>query len=59
MTDIEAAWDFRDPYIWMQKTARSALPPLIITAAISGGGHGKRRGRLPIRAVTTTERPAK
>lgn len=41
MTDIEAAWDFRDPYVWMRKTARSGLPPLIITAAISGGGHGK------------------
>ena len=41
MADIEATWDFRDPYVWMQKTARSALPPLIITAAISGGGHGK------------------
>ena len=41
MGEIEATWDFRDPYLWMRKTARSSLPPLIITAAISGGGHGK------------------
>ncbi|MDE0710307.1 MAG: 3-keto-5-aminohexanoate cleavage protein, partial [bacterium] len=41
MSEIEATWDFRDPYLWMRKTARSAMPPLIITAAISGGGHGK------------------
>lgn len=41
MSEIEATWDYRDPYEWMGKVARSNLPPLIITAAITGGGHGK------------------
>jgi len=29
-------WDYRDPYAWMQKV-REGLPPLIISAAITGG----------------------
>jgi len=33
-------WDYRDPYAWMEKV-RKGLPPLIISAAITGGVHGK------------------
>lgn len=39
MTD--PLWDFKDPYAWMQRTARSTMPPLIICCAISGGIQGK------------------
>ncbi len=39
--DVEAAWDYRNSYLWMEKVARSQLPPAIITCAITGGGHGK------------------
>ena len=34
-------WDFKDPYAWMQRTARSAMPPLIVCCAISGGIQGQ------------------
>ena len=33
-------WDYRDPYAWMQKV-REGMPPLIISAAITGGVQGK------------------
>lgn len=39
MTD--AIWDYKDPYAWMQRTARASLPPLIVCCAISGGIQGK------------------
>jgi len=38
---IDALWDFKNPYEWMERTARSRLPPLIICCAISGGIQGK------------------
>jgi 3-keto-5-aminohexanoate cleavage enzyme len=34
-------WDFKNPYEWMERTARSNLPPLIVCCAISGGIQGK------------------
>jgi 3-keto-5-aminohexanoate cleavage enzyme len=34
-------WDYTNPYEWMARTRKSALPPLIIACAISGGMHGK------------------
>ncbi len=37
----DAIWDFKDPYAWMERTARSTMPPLIICCAISGGVQGK------------------
>lgn len=33
-------WDFSSPYAWMEQV-RKGLPPLIISAAITGGVHGK------------------
>jgi 3-keto-5-aminohexanoate cleavage enzyme len=36
-----ALWDFKDPYAWMQHTARSTMPPLIVCCAISGGIQGQ------------------
>ena len=32
-------WDYRDPYAWMERTAK--FPPLMITCAVDGGIHGK------------------
>jgi 3-keto-5-aminohexanoate cleavage enzyme len=40
-TMSDALWDFKDPHAWMQRTARSAMPPLIVCCAISGGIQGK------------------
>lgn len=37
----EGVLDYRNPYEWSRLTASSDLPPLIITAAITGGVHGK------------------
>lgn len=37
----EGVFDYRNPYEWSRLTASSDLPPLIITAAITGGVHGK------------------
>jgi 3-keto-5-aminohexanoate cleavage enzyme len=34
-------WDYRDPYQWMDRTRRSAFPPMMITCAITGGVQGK------------------
>ncbi|MCG8615867.1 MAG: 3-keto-5-aminohexanoate cleavage protein [Desulfobacterales bacterium] len=34
-------FDYRNPYQWMQKTASSSLPPLVICVAITGGVQGK------------------
>ena len=34
-----AAWDFANPYEWMEHTSR--MPPLVITVAVNGGIHGK------------------
>lgn len=34
-------WDFKDPYAWMERTARATMPPLIICCAISGGIQGR------------------
>ena len=34
-------WDFRNPYEWMQRVRASALPPVIITCAITGGIQSK------------------
>lgn len=38
---VDASWDFKDPYTWMERTARAAMPPLIVCCAISGGIQGK------------------
>ncbi len=35
------AWDFHNPYEWLERVRKSSFPPLIICAAISGGVHGK------------------
>ncbi len=34
-------WDYRNPYLWMDRVARSAFPPMIITCAVTGGVQGK------------------
>jgi 3-keto-5-aminohexanoate cleavage enzyme len=34
-------WDYRDSEMWLRGVAKRELPPLIITAAITGGVHGK------------------
>lgn len=34
-------WDYRNPYLWMDRVIRSAFPPMIITCAITGGVQGK------------------
>ncbi len=36
-----AIWDFKNPYEWMERAARSTFPPLIVCCAISGGIQGK------------------
>lgn len=33
-------WEYRNPYVWMEKI-RTGLPPLIVSCAITGGVHGK------------------
>lgn len=37
----EGILDYRNPHQWSNLVAASAMPPLIITAAITGGVHGK------------------
>jgi 3-keto-5-aminohexanoate cleavage enzyme len=37
----DGVFDYRNPHEWSRLTASSDLPPLIITAAITGGVHGK------------------
>lgn len=37
----EAIWDYKNPYIWMEKARKSEFPPLMISAALTGGIHGK------------------
>lgn len=34
-------WDYRDPYEWMARVAKSAMPPAMISVAITGGIQGK------------------
>lgn len=36
-----AIWDYSDPYEYMKRVQRNEMAPLIITAAITGGGAGK------------------
>lgn len=38
---ISAIWNFADPYEYIERVQRNAMPPLIITVAITGGGTGK------------------
>lgn len=37
----EHIWEYRDPYEWMFRTKKTAMPPLIICCAITGGVQGK------------------
>ncbi len=41
MKELNGLWDYRDPYIWMDKVQKGGLPPLIIQCAITGGVQGK------------------
>jgi 3-keto-5-aminohexanoate cleavage enzyme len=41
MKPEEYIWDYRNPYLWMDRVIRSAFPPMIITCAITGGVQGK------------------
>ncbi|MFC1945655.1 3-keto-5-aminohexanoate cleavage protein [Chloroflexota bacterium] len=41
MSELSGVWDYQDPNEWLHKAARNDLPPLIITAAITGGIQGK------------------
>ena len=41
MGGVETYWDYRNPHLWMEKVGRTQLPPVIVTAAINGGFHGK------------------
>jgi 3-keto-5-aminohexanoate cleavage enzyme len=41
VSEQESIWDYRDPHEWMKKTRTSALPPLIVVCAITGGIQGK------------------
>ena len=34
-------WDYRDPYVWMDKVRQQNFPPMMITCAITGGVQGK------------------
>jgi len=36
-----AIWDYRDPYIWMEKIRNSEMPPTMIAVALTGGVQGK------------------
>nr|MCW1967054.1 3-keto-5-aminohexanoate cleavage protein [Anaerolineae bacterium] len=38
---MDAIWNFSNPYEWMERTARSKMPPLMVCCAISGGIQGK------------------
>lgn len=37
----EYMWDYRNPYLWMERVVKSSLPPMMITCAITGGVGGK------------------
>lgn len=37
----QITWDYRDPYEWMERTAKNNMPPLMISVAITGGSQGK------------------
>jgi len=37
----EPTWDYTDSWEYVRRVARSEMPPLIITCAITGGVHGK------------------
>ncbi len=37
----EYMWDYRNPYLWMERVMKSSLPPMMITCAITGGVGGK------------------
>jgi 3-keto-5-aminohexanoate cleavage enzyme len=41
MQTADYVWRYGDPYEWMDRTRKAALPPLIIGCAITGGMHGK------------------
>ncbi len=41
VTVTNTIWDFKNPYEWMERTARSSFPPLIVCCAITGGIQGK------------------
>ncbi|HDP80970.1 MAG TPA: 3-keto-5-aminohexanoate cleavage protein [Spirochaetes bacterium] len=41
MKPEEYMWDYRNPYLWMQRVMTSKLPPMMITCAITGGVEGK------------------
>ena len=44
----EFVWDYTDSYEYMQRAAKNTFPPLIITAAITGGVQGKEaNAKLP------------
>ena len=45
----EYIWDYRNPYLWMDRVIRSAFPPMIITCAITGGV----TRLLPLTGLTT------
>jgi hypothetical protein len=38
---MSSTWDYLNPYEYAKKIESSSMPPLIITAAITGGGAGK------------------
>jgi 3-keto-5-aminohexanoate cleavage enzyme len=40
---VDSIWNYSDPYEYTNRIERSLMPPLIITAAITGGGAGKER----------------
>jgi 3-keto-5-aminohexanoate cleavage enzyme len=40
MDTREYMWDYRNPYIWLEKI-RTGMPPLIVSCAITGGVQGK------------------
>ena len=40
-TNLNAVWDYRDPYEWMRLVSTSQLPPAMISVAITGGAQGK------------------
>jgi 3-keto-5-aminohexanoate cleavage enzyme len=39
--EMPAVWNYSDPYEYIERVQRNAMPPLIITVAITGGGTGK------------------
>ncbi len=40
---MSSTWDYLNPYEYAKRIESSSMPPLIITAAITGGGAGKER----------------